>query len=96
MIISKKNSYSKIYEAKGEAAKFRAKCRWLEKVERPTKFFFNLEKRNYNKKVITELEVDDGELIENDKEILSEIERYYRDLYSSKKKRFGGTTPPIQ
>jgi len=41
-----------IYSKKGEAAMFRSKCRWVEKSECPTKYFFNLEKRNYNKKTI--------------------------------------------
>jgi len=46
-------------------AKFKAKRLWLEKGERPTRYFFNFEKRNYNENVITELEADDGEVIEN-------------------------------
>jgi len=34
----------------------RAKCGWVENGERLTKYFFNLEKRNYNnKKTVTEL-----------------------------------------
>ena len=32
-----------IYEEKGRAAIFRSKCPWVEKGERPTKYFFNLE-----------------------------------------------------
>ena len=79
-----KKELQELYEAKGEAAKFRAKCLWVEKGERPTKYFFNLGKRNYNKKVICELEDEDGEVIENEKQILLEIERYYRNLYTSK------------
>ena len=39
-----KKELQELYEAKGEAAKFRAKCAWLEKGERPKKYFFNLEK----------------------------------------------------
>ena len=46
-----KKQFESIYEQKGEVAMFRSKCRWLEKGERPTKYFFNLEKRNYNKKL---------------------------------------------
>ena len=77
-----------IYEEKGRAAIFRSKWRWVEKGERPTKYFFNLEKRNYNRKTITELQTDDNEIIrklikENDK-ILETIENVYEDLYSSK------------
>ena len=63
---------------------FRSKCRWLEKGERPTSYFFNLEKTNYNNKTISELELENGEFIYNDKEILSAIEDFYRDLYTSK------------
>ena len=78
-----KKELQELYEAKGEAAKFRAKCAWLEKGERPTKYFFNLEKRNYNKKVIFELEDEANNIITSDKEILLQIENYYSNLYSS-------------
>ena len=79
-----KKELQTIYENKGKAAMFRSKCRWLEKGERPTSYFFNLEKTNYNKKTISELELENGEFIYNEKEILSAIEDFYRDLYTSK------------
>ena len=72
-----------IYEHKGPAAIFKSKCRWIEQGERPTKYFFNLEKRNYNKKVIAEIETENGEYITDENQILSEIETYYHNLYSS-------------
>ena len=72
-----------IYEEKGRAAIFRSKCRWVEKGEQPTKYFFNLEKRNYNRKTITELQTDDNEIVQEDK-ILETIEKFYKDLYSPK------------
>ena len=50
-----KTELQSIYEEKGRAAILRLKCRWVEKGECPTKYFFNLEKRNYNRKTITEL-----------------------------------------
>ena len=68
---------------KGEAAKFRSKCLWVEQGERPTKYFFNLEKRNYNKRVISELEDENGKVVDEN-QILPEIEKYYGNLYSSK------------
>jgi len=37
-----------IYEKKGRSAIFRSKCLWVEKGERPTIYFFNLEEKNYN------------------------------------------------
>ena len=46
-----KTELKSIYEEKGKQAMFRAKCRWIENGEHPTKYFFNLEKSNYNKKL---------------------------------------------
>ena len=34
---------------------FRSKARWLEQGEKPTKYFFNLEKNNYDRKIVKEL-----------------------------------------
>ena len=57
----------------------------MEKEERPTKYFFNLEKQNYSKKTITELGDDDNyETIKEEAIILETIEKFYEDLYSSK------------
>ena len=39
-----KTELQRIYEAKGKGAILRSKARWVEQGEKPTKFFFNLEK----------------------------------------------------
>ena len=64
---------------------FRAKCRWVEQGERPTKYFFNLEKRNYNKKTVWELRLEDETTTTNDKQIRDQIEAYLKDVYTSVK-----------
>ena len=43
-----------------------------------------LKKRNYSRKVISELEDDEGEITKEKEQILLKIENYYRDLYTSK------------
>ena len=58
-----KTELQTIYTNKGNAAIFRSKCRWVEKDECPTKHFFNLERRNYNKKTISELRVENETII---------------------------------
>ena len=73
-----------IYERKAKAAMHRSKCRWVESGEKPTRYFFNLEKRNYTEKVIMELEDVNGEVFVDEKQILATIETFYKDLYSSK------------
>ena len=75
-----KKELQQIYENKGGAAKFRSKCLWVEKGERPTKYFFNLEKRNCSRRVISELELDEGEIITDEKQILLEIFLLYLRL----------------
>lgn len=73
-----------IYEQKGKAAMFRSKCRWIEKGERPTKYFFNLEKQNYKRKTITELRLEDEKILFEESGILNSMEDFYYNLYKSK------------
>jgi len=58
-----------IYTKKGNAAIFRSKCRWVEKGECPTKYFFNLERRNYNKKTISQLWMEDETIIKSETQV---------------------------
>ena len=58
-----KKELTEIYHTKRKEAMFRSKVRWIENGEKPTKYFFNLEKRNYEKKVITQLKTIDGKII---------------------------------
>ena len=62
---------------------FRAKSRWIENGERPTKYFFNLENSNYNIKTIRELRTQDDSITRNETAILEQIENYYRNLFTS-------------
>ena len=68
--------FKELYE-KLEEAMFRSKARWIEKGEKPTNYFFNLEKRNYEKKVIAQLKLENGEIISDIKQINKEIESFY-------------------
>ena len=66
---------------KGKGAIFRSKVRQLENGEKPTKYFFNTEKRNYNRKIISELKRPDGKTVVNKQEILSEIQSLFVRSY---------------
>ena len=61
----------------------RSKARWIQHGEKNTKYFFNLERRNYNKKFITKLKRNDGTEFNSQRDILKEEESFYRNLYSS-------------
>ena len=71
-----------IYQKKGKGSIIRSKCKWIERCEKPTAFFFNLEKRNYNRKSIKKLEGAGGTTLTNEDEILNEIETFYKQLYN--------------
>ena len=73
-------------EIKTKGAIFRSKIRYFEEGEKSTKYFLNLEKRNYNKKVINKLKVGES-IITDPTEILAEEARFYSNLYTSKIKQ---------
>lgn len=65
-----------MYDSKGKEAMFRSKVR-------STKYFFNLEKGNYEKKVITQLKIKEGEIVSDIKRINEEIESFYKTFLTS-------------
>ena len=76
-----KNEFNRLYEIKGKGAIFCSKARWVEYGEKPT--FFNMEKKSYNKNVISELKRSDGKTIVKEQDIMTAIETFYENLYSS-------------
>ena len=61
----------------------RSRARWVEHGEKSTKYFLNLEKRNYNNKVITKLKTNNGDEIVDPVDILKEEQNIYENLYST-------------
>ena len=61
----------------------RARCRWHNEGEKNTKYFLNLEKRHCNQGAISQLKLENESFVTTDKEILSECETFYKNLYTS-------------
>ena len=78
-----KTELRRIYEKRANRVIIRSEIRWIEHGEKPTKYFFNMEQRNYNKKTITELTVAGGTTISNDNDILKKIRDFYENLYKT-------------
>ena len=70
------------YQTKG--AIFRSKSQWYNKCEKNSKYLLNLEKRHCRQNTITQLKINDMDVIQSDKEILHECEDFYKNLNSSK------------
>ena len=59
----------------------RSRSRYEDLGEKPTQYFFNLEKRNYTSKVIHKLVYEDGEEFTKIPDILNCQTSFYKDLY---------------
>ena len=64
-------------------AMMRSRARYANLSEKPTKYYLNLERRNYQQKTIYRLENEKGEIITNEKQVLQTIRQFYKNLYTS-------------
>ena len=67
-----------------EGVKIRSKARWINDGEKVTKYFCNMENRNYFSKCMNSLRKENGNLITEQNEILNETMLYYKQLYSKR------------
>ncbi len=78
-----KNEMEQYIAEKTKGAMIRSRLRWVEEGEKSTKYFFNLEKRNYNSKSLVRLKGPNNDIISDQKEILKEEKRFYEKLLLS-------------
>lgn len=86
---SAKEELKRLHETRGKEAMFRSKMKWVEQGEKPTKYFFNLEKTNYEKKLIREVKLENEEIVSNPAQVNKEIEVFYKKMYTAKINRNG-------
>ena len=60
----------------------RSKELWVEQGEKPTKYFFNLEKKRQQKKEMAQLKYSTGVLLSDSKDISKEMNNFYQDLFT--------------
>ena len=78
---NKKTTLTDIQKEKIEGMMLRSRSRYEDLGEKPTKYFFNLEKRNYTSKIIHKLVNSDGEEFTKTADILKCQTDFYKDLY---------------
>ena len=86
LLEQKKNNLINIRRNKIEGAMLRSKCRYQDLGEKPSKYFFNLENRNYTSKVINKLVSDEGTEYTETQEILNLQKEFSQKLYSQNQK----------
>ena len=70
-----------IVEMRTKGAQIRSRAKWIEEGEKPTKYFFQLEKKKQPKNTIRKLTTANGDLT-SDIEILEETRLFYQNLYN--------------
>ena len=85
LLDSKKDELLQLRKKKMEGVFIRSKAKWIQEGEKPTKYFCNLENRNYVSKFMNSLTKENGECLKTQDEILTETKRHYSNLYSAKK-----------
>ena len=78
-----KNELESIDEERARGVWIRSRLEHIESDEKSSAFFFNKSKVMYQKKTITNITLDTGYSITDPKEILKELENFYKDLYTS-------------
>ena len=61
----------------------RSRARWFEEGEKSSKYFLNLEKRNYISKLIPCLRLDNGEVVQSQFKILETLQQHYGRMFCS-------------
>ena len=72
-----------IYKYKEQGAYIRSRADFIEKNERSNKYFFNKEKNTFEKKTVDSLKINDN-IVNNPKEILTQLKKFYFELYATK------------
>ena len=68
---------------KAQGVRFRSKARWVAEGEKCTKYYLNMEKRNYENKRIAMLKTETGELIMDQDVLRNMLFDFYSQLYKS-------------
>ena len=79
-----KEELKRLHEVRGNEAMFRSKMKWVEQGEKSTKYFYNLQKTNYEKKLIREVKLQNEEIISNLSQVNKGIEAFYRKMNTAK------------
>ena len=81
-INEKKLELENFRKEKIQGIMIRAKIKWAEEGEKPTRYFCSLESRNFVNKTIPKVQQENGNVITSQEEILKEVQHFYSNLYA--------------
>ena len=81
---TKKESLQSLRKSFIDGSIIRSRAKWIQEGEKCTKYFCNLEKRNYVDKTFNYIETEEGEIINEPNKIKTQVKSFYENLYKSK------------
>lgn len=77
-----KTELQRLREKRTDGMLIRSRVQWLQHGEKPSKYFCNLENRNFVDRSMSFLETNNGQFIYDQNKILMEVQHFYECLYS--------------
>ena len=84
LLLDKKAELEHLRNIKLKGQSVRARLQWLQEGEKPTKYFCNLENKNYIEKTIRKLQLRDGSIVTEQEKILDNIRAFYENLFKNR------------
>ena len=84
LLQDKKVELERLRSIKVKGDLVRSRIQWLHEGEKPTKYFKNLENKNFIEKTIKKIQLKNGTLVTKQEDVLHHIREYYLDLFKSR------------
>ena len=84
LLQDKKKELQDIRDNKLKGNMVRSRLQWLHEGEKPSRFFCNLENKNYIEKTIKRVQTNDGSIVTDQMEVLQHIRDFYANLLQNK------------
>ena len=91
LLEDKKKELEEIRNNKLKGNMVRSRLQWLHEGEKPSKFFCNLENKNFIEKTIKKIQLRNGSIVTDQKEVLQHIRDFYANLLQSKDDKLSDT-----
>ena len=84
MLQDKKQELQKLRDVRLRGELVRSRLQWLKEGERPSKFFCNLESQNFIDKTMKKIQLNNGSVVTDQKEVLHHVRKFYSNLFESR------------
>ena len=79
-----KTELQELRDKKMQGITIRSKVKWIAEGEKVTKYFCNMESRNYTDKSLPVIEKENGQILTSQNEIKDEVKSFYKKLYEKR------------